>query len=429
MLSLKIQYPWVVLSRKKRKISRDAEKHPAGQDKVKAVMFVPYTAHGKLAAKLREAEVKLQDLTGYKLKIVERSGSKMEDLLHQSDPWQGEDCCRPHCLLCITKQYTGKLLSQDCTRRSLIYETWCISCQERDEKQVDEIYGEDQKKNEEMKKKIQLYKYIGETSRSVYERAWEHQHDRDSLSQGSHLLKHLIDKHEGEMPDKVRFGIKVLKYTKTAFERQILESVMIQENRGHHILNSRSEYNRCALPRLTTKVGENHYKRWEKDLNEEKMRDELLESKIRQMRKDRNMGRMRNSRRETQPLKRRKIGSGGFVSGGERGSWVKEKTRGEKRQAEEPIIDTEGRNENDIRDIVAVQPMKKMRQIDIRNLMSMRTPSEGRSTIEATESDSSGLGRCLKGVESKNDALTKRFLGKNQAEKATFRKRFDNSLC
>ena len=48
---------------------------------VKAVMFVPYTAGSKLAKDLREAEEKLGSLTGYRLKMVEKAGDKLEDLL------------------------------------------------------------------------------------------------------------------------------------------------------------------------------------------------------------------------------------------------------------------------------------------------------------------------------------------------------------
>jgi hypothetical protein len=80
---------------------------------VKAVMFVPYTAGSKLAKQLREAEEKLGSLTGYRLKMVEKAGDKLENLLTKSNPWQGQDCGRQKCLLCHTKQKTGKNLGQD----------------------------------------------------------------------------------------------------------------------------------------------------------------------------------------------------------------------------------------------------------------------------------------------------------------------------
>ena len=74
------------------------------QTKAKAVILTPFTTNSELAKSLREAEMKLESLTGYKLKVVERSGSRLEDVLHRSDPWRGEDCGREMCLLCKTNE-------------------------------------------------------------------------------------------------------------------------------------------------------------------------------------------------------------------------------------------------------------------------------------------------------------------------------------
>ena len=42
--------------------------------KAKAVIFTPFTTKSELAKILQEAEVRLETLTGYKLKVVERAG-------------------------------------------------------------------------------------------------------------------------------------------------------------------------------------------------------------------------------------------------------------------------------------------------------------------------------------------------------------------
>ena len=47
------------------------------QDTVKAVMFVPYTVASEIAKRMRYAEDKLLEMTGYKMKIVERAGLKL----------------------------------------------------------------------------------------------------------------------------------------------------------------------------------------------------------------------------------------------------------------------------------------------------------------------------------------------------------------
>ena len=77
----------------------------------------------------------------------------------------------------------------------------------------------------------------------------------------------MIDQHEEEEEDwdNIKFGMRIIKTTRTAFERQILESVEIQKARQHHIMNNKSEYNRCALPRLTAKLGEKDLEKWRKE--------------------------------------------------------------------------------------------------------------------------------------------------------------------
>ena len=67
--------------------------------KIKGVMFVPYTRHSELALRMRESEEKMQDLTGYRIKIVERGGTKLMDILHKANPWAGSDCRRRGCLM------------------------------------------------------------------------------------------------------------------------------------------------------------------------------------------------------------------------------------------------------------------------------------------------------------------------------------------
>ena len=51
-----------------------------------------------IAKRMRVAETSLENQTGVKLKIVERSRVKIVDILHKSDPWIGKDCERQDCL-------------------------------------------------------------------------------------------------------------------------------------------------------------------------------------------------------------------------------------------------------------------------------------------------------------------------------------------
>ena len=195
-----------------------------GRQEPVAVMFVPYTICSGLAKELREAEEMLYKLTGYRLKIVERSGTTLEMLLHKSDPWQGIDCEREGCLLCETKQKTGKNLGQDCHKRSIVYLSYCMDCEEGQNKDIEDRCGEDKEKLEEERKKTRRHIYIGETARSCFERLKEHQSDMRQLKVNSHMLRHIVEKHEGQNYEEVTFGVRIVRTARTSFERQITES-------------------------------------------------------------------------------------------------------------------------------------------------------------------------------------------------------------
>ena len=101
---------------------REGEKKGSEQEvRTVAVMFVPYTKESELTRQLRQAESELGLQTGVRIKIVERAGTKLMDLLHKADPWKGIDCGREQCFLCSTKKKTEKRKEQDCTRRSIVY--------------------------------------------------------------------------------------------------------------------------------------------------------------------------------------------------------------------------------------------------------------------------------------------------------------------
>ena len=53
-----------------------------------AILFVPRTKEGRLAELLREKEQELRKTLKQKVKIVERSGTRLEYLLCKSDPWR-----------------------------------------------------------------------------------------------------------------------------------------------------------------------------------------------------------------------------------------------------------------------------------------------------------------------------------------------------
>ena len=273
-------------------------------------MFVPYTNHSELAARLRENEQRMEEMTGYRIKIVERGGKQLVDILHKANPWAGQDCQRDGCLLCRTKKEEGLNNSQDCKKRNCVYETECLTCRDRMHAEIEKKYeGASKKEIDEMKRMARRTIYIGETNRSAYERGMEHVRDIDGLKTSSHMLRHLLHAHEEEEAHwhEIRFGMKILKSTRSAFNRQIAESVLIQQKRkGNTIMNAKAEYNRCALPRLTPKLGEKDMEKWREEDRRETAVEASLEEKIRIRRKEKARKRMEASRRMEAGQPRRK---------------------------------------------------------------------------------------------------------------------------
>ena len=90
--------------------------------------------------------------------------------------------------------------------------------------------------------------YVGESSRSIKERGGEHWNDFRNNNQKSHILKHQQIHHPHQEP---KFVLRAVSFFKTALERQVGEAVRIRRRGGEGaVLNSKSEFDRCRIPRL-----------------------------------------------------------------------------------------------------------------------------------------------------------------------------------
>jgi hypothetical protein len=205
----------------------------------RSVMFVDNTAGGELAKRLQAAEDELGEATGYRIRIAESAGSALGILLPSTNPWGASDCERADCVIC--KQGDRKRI--DCKRRNVLYENRC------------EICNEDQQDGKKKKSTTSIASlkdgkgiYVGESSRSLHERAKEHEADKRKRSEDSHQVKHWLCDHP-ELLEPPKFKFSMIKSFQDPLSRQLSEAVRI-ELRGENILNSRSEFNRCRVPRL-----------------------------------------------------------------------------------------------------------------------------------------------------------------------------------
>ena len=113
-------------------------------EKIQGVIFVQHTQHSKLAQNIREKLRMLETVGSFKIKIAERIGDNLVDILHKSNCWANEDCSREDCLVCKSSEYGAKKGS--CRRRNVTYETFCLLCEEEEAPEMPETHlGSDDK--------------------------------------------------------------------------------------------------------------------------------------------------------------------------------------------------------------------------------------------------------------------------------------------
>ena len=126
--------------------------------------------------------------------------------------------------------------------------------------------------------KLKLFKeqqgvYVGESARSIFERAKEHHHDTLEKSEESLMVKHWRISHP-ELEEPPKFNIKVVASFRDPLSRQLSEAIRI-DLRGGNVLNSKSEYTRCKIPRLVINKEE-----WEKNAEEKRKKEKEEMQKI-----------------------------------------------------------------------------------------------------------------------------------------------------
>ena len=111
--------------------------------------------------------------------------------------------------------------------------------------------------------------YVGESSRSLYERTKEHMDDAKKDAPESHIRKHWRECHS-EMVEMPVFKFKIVKSFRDSLSRQVAEGVRIDLRVG--VMNSKTVYSRNRLPRQEVEKPE-----WER--SEEERRRKIGERK------------------------------------------------------------------------------------------------------------------------------------------------------
>ena len=185
--------------------------------------------------------------------------------------------------------------------------------------------------------------------------------------------------------------MKVVRYHKSPFERQIHESVLIQASKPHFLLNSKMEYNRCQIPRIAIKMGEREIKERQKDLEneiiDEQENERILETRIKALKKLINKKRAPRRPQKCEPgRKKMRLDPNGDISNEILGLKALRENEAAKKIEENRLEQLKRR------DINLQPPDKRHCRADIRkyftessNLQNKKPPKENKSESKSTD--------------------------------------------
>ena len=186
-----------------------------------SVLFVPPTPGGILAKQLRKREEELNKHNSERIKIVEKGGENVENILTKKDPFEKETCKEKMCPLC-TGTKKRKIF---CNTNNVGYRWVCNTCKEDDKTRV----------------------YEGETSRSGRLRGIEHVRALKNKREDSVLYKHQMVEHGGMEAD---FKLEITGVFSDALSRQADEAVRISTRKKYELMNSKTEFNHPPIARV-----------------------------------------------------------------------------------------------------------------------------------------------------------------------------------
>ena len=201
-----------------------AKANPGGPRWIDGVLMVPRTNEGALCKLLRDTEAGVRKTCTTALKILEEPGTQLKKLL-SSDPWRST-CPRSNCQPCRNPDNKST-----CNQRGVVYLSTCKLC----------------------KAEGKTTSYIGETSRSLFERTLDHLRDARKQDDESHIHYHLKDAHPDANSQEL-FEFKVVSSHKTSFSRQLGEAIAIMTYKGGSLLNRKEMFNRCKSPQFSSKI-------------------------------------------------------------------------------------------------------------------------------------------------------------------------------
>ena len=202
-----------------------------GETKYKAVLFVPATPGSELAKRIRAREAQINSDPNERLKIVEKGGVKIRQILAKNDPFPQKPCDEVSCPLCQKSKFLTKIpkFKVPCDTQSVGYRWTCSNCN---------------------------HIYEGETGRTIRTRTKEHVTQLKKSEKSNPLVKH-YDRYHPELSPA--FQLEVLKSFKDPLSRQAEEGVRIYSANPERLMNTKNEFNHPSIKRLGLITSNRHF--------------------------------------------------------------------------------------------------------------------------------------------------------------------------
>ena len=186
-------------------------------------MFVLATPQSALAKLLQHHEQQNTQGRSSRIKIIEKAGISVKNLLAPNDPWGITKCQDPDCFPCTTNIEPSKV---SCKTPGIVYNIFCNICQNENEKAV----------------------YVGQSGRNAYNRGKEHV-DAFLAGNNSHCLVIHHKTHHPDLPrDVSHYRMVLVRSYRSPLDRQIGEALEIYNADVDVLMNSGAEWGAGRLP-------------------------------------------------------------------------------------------------------------------------------------------------------------------------------------
>jgi hypothetical protein len=212
------------VNRQTKKVKKKTEWANNKNQKNMVPLFVPCTQNSILKKEIQE----VVKISGEQIKVVERGGKSIKEMLQRSNPGRSNMCHDATCPVCgQTEGGETQFLKGSCRSDGINYTGTCLTCQLAGIRKV----------------------YHGESSRNLFTRSQEHRRDYEKRDFNNKFKsvwrKHDISDHGG-MESSTRFQV-THSSRQDPLERQLIESLKIEREPPESLLNSKNEFRQPQL--------------------------------------------------------------------------------------------------------------------------------------------------------------------------------------